>query len=220
MAWFLGGKLNACHNCVDRHVNAGRGGETALIWEGNDSEESRTFTYAELHAEVQKAANVLKNIGIAKGDRVCIYLQMIPELAIAMLACARIGAVHSIVFGAFSADSLVTRINDSECKAIITQDTGVRGTKTDIPMKANDDQAVAHTPSVEKILVVQRTGAEVAMVAGRDVWWHEAAEKANADCPAEPMDAEILSEPSVSDIVNEDKAKQLPNDFDTTLITC
>ena len=190
VAWFLGGKLNACHNCVDRHVNAGRGGETALIWEGNDPEESRTFTYAELHTEVQKAANVLKNIGIAKGDRVCIYLQMIPELAVAMLACARIGAVHSIVFGAFSADSLVTRINDSECKAIITQDTGVRGTKTDIPMKANADQAVANTPSVEKILVVQRTGTEVAMVAGRDVWWHEAAEKVNADCPAEPMDAE------------------------------
>ena len=140
--WFLGGKLNACYNCVDRHVDEGHGEDTALIWEGNDPNESRTFTYAELQVEVQKAANALKNLGIEKGDRVCIYMQMIPELSIAMLACARIGAVHSIVFGAFSADSLVTRINDSECKAIITQDTGVRGTKVDIPMKANADEAV------------------------------------------------------------------------------
>ncbi|MFP6902252.1 MAG: AMP-binding protein, partial [Verrucomicrobiia bacterium] len=140
--WFIGGKLNACYNCVDRHVEDGHGDDTALIWEGNDPTESRTFTYHELQAEVQRAANALKNLGITKGDRVCIYMQMIPELTIAMLACARIGAVHSIVFGAFSADSLVTRINDSECKAILTQDTGVRGTKADIPMKANADAAV------------------------------------------------------------------------------
>jgi len=190
IGWFLGGKLNACYNCVDRHVDDGHGDDTALIWEGNDPEESRTYTYNELQAEVQRAANALKGLGISKGDRVCIYMQMIPELSIAMLACARIGAVHSIVFGAFSADSLVTRINDSECKAIITQDTGVRGTKLDIPMKANADEAVQSTPSVEKILVVQRTGSEVAMTEGRDVWWHEACAAADPVCPAEPMDAE------------------------------
>ena len=188
--WFIGGKLNACFNCVDRHVDNGHGGDIALIWEGNDPNESRTFTYAELHAEVQKAANALKNLGVAKGDRVCIYMQMIPELTIAMLACARIGAVHSIVFGAFSADSLVTRINDSQCKAIITQDTGVRGTKLDIPMKANADKAVESTPSIEKILVVKRTGSGVAMANERDVWWHDALEAAEPVCAPEPMDAE------------------------------
>ena len=166
VAWYLGGKLNACYNCVDRHVEAGRGGNTALIWEGNNPAESKVFTYTELQDEVQKAGNALKNLGIVKGDRVCIYMQMIPELAIAMLACARIGAVHSIVFGAFTADSLITRINDSQCKAIITQDTGVRGAKQDIAMKANADQAVKSTPSIEKILVVQRTGA-----LGRDGCW-------------------------------------------------
>ena len=188
--WFIGGKLNACYNCVDRHVDDGHGDDTALIWEGNDPNESRTFTYAELQAEVQKAANALKDLGLAKGDRVCIYMQMIPELTIAMLACARIGVVHSIVFGAFSADSLVTRINDSECKAIITQDTGVRGTKLDIPMKANADKAVESTPSIEKILVVKRTGSGVAMANERDVWWHDALEAAEPVCAPEPMDAE------------------------------
>ena len=190
IAWYLGGKLNACYNCVDRHVEAGRGGNTALIWEGNNPSESKVFTYAELQVEVQKAANALKNLGIVKGDRVCIYMQMIPELVIAMLACARIGAVHSIVFGAFTADSLVTRINDSQCKAIITQDTGVRGAKQDIAMKANADKAVKSTPSIEKILVVQRTGAAVDMAAGRDVWWHEALAAADATCAPEVMDAE------------------------------
>ncbi|MDA1183034.1 MAG: acetate--CoA ligase [Acidobacteria bacterium] len=190
IAWYLGGKLNACYNCVDRHVEAGRGGNTALIWEGNNPAESKVFTYTELQAEVQKAANALKNLGIVKGDRVCIYMQMIPELAIAMLACARIGAVHSIVFGAFTADSLVTRINDSKCKAIITQDTGVRGVKQDIAMKANADSAVKSTPSIEKILVVRRTGAPVDMAPGRDVWWHEALAAADATCAPEVMDAE------------------------------
>ena len=190
IAWYLGGKLNACYNCVDRHVEAGRGDDTALIWEGNDPTESRNYTYAELQDEVQKAGNALKNLNIAKGDRVCIYMQMIPELAIAMLACARIGAVHSIVFGAFTADSLVTRINDSQCKAIITQDTGVRGVKQDVSMKANADKAVEHTPSIETILVVQRTGAPVDMTGGRDVWWHDALAAANATCTPEAMDAE------------------------------
>ena len=188
--WFVGGKINACYNCVDRHVEDGHGDETALIWEGNDPNESRTYTYSQLQAEVQKAANALKNLGIQKGDRICIYMQMIPELSIAMLACARIGAVHSIVFGAFSADSLVTRINDSECKAIITQDTGVRGTKLDIPMKANADKAVESTPSIENIIVVKRTGSEIEMRDGRDIWWHESIDAAEAICPAVPMDAD------------------------------
>ena len=190
IAWYLGGKLNACYNCVDRHVEAGRGSDTALIWEGNDPTESKTYTYAELQTEVQRAGNALKSLGIVKGDRVCIYMQMIPELTIAMLACARIGAVHSIVFGAFTADSLVTRINDSQCKAIITQDTGVRGVKQDVAMKANADKAVENTPSIEKVLVVQRTGSPVEMIDGRDVWWHEALAAADVTCPPEPMDAE------------------------------
>ena len=190
IAWYLGGKLNACYNCVDRHVEAGRGGATALLWEGNDPTESKIYTYAELQAEVQKAGNALKNLGIVKGDRVCIYMQMIPELAIAMLACARIGAVHSIVFGAFTADSLVTRINDSKCKAIITQDTGVRGLKQDVAMKANANKAVGKTPSITKILVVQRTGSPVEMTDGRDVWWHDALAAADEICTPEVMDAE------------------------------
>ncbi|MAH17257.1 MAG: acetate--CoA ligase [Euryarchaeota archaeon] len=190
IAWFEGGKLNACYNCVDRHVEAGHGDAIAIIWEGNDPDESQSFTYAELHTEVQKAANALKALGVGKGDRVCIYLQMVPELAIAMLACTRIGAVHSIVFGAFSADSLVSRINDSECKLIITQDTGVRGSKADISMKANADTAIAQTPSVEHMLVVRRTGGTVVMESGRDVWWHDALGAAGAECPPAEMDAE------------------------------
>ncbi len=190
ISWFENGKLNVSENCLDRHVDAGHGDRTAIIWEGNDSAEDKSFTYAELLAEVQQFANVLKNNGIKKGDRVCIYLQMVPQLAVVMLACARIGAVHSIVFGAFSADSLRDRINDSSCKMLITQDTGVRGTKTDIPMKVNADKAVAQTPSIETVVVVQRTGAKVNFEDGRDVWWHEEMEKADAVCPPEPMDAE------------------------------
>ena len=163
IAWYLGGKLNACYNCVDRHVEAGRGSDTALIWEGNDPTESKTYAYAELQTEVQRAGNALKSLGIVKGDRVCIYMQMIPELTIAMLACARIGAVHSIVFGAFTADSLVTRINDSQCKAIITQDTGVRGVKQDVAMKANADKAIEkHTEHRES------AGRPAHRFAGRD----------------------------------------------------
>ncbi len=188
--WYLGGKLNASYNCVDRHVEAGYGDVTALIWEGNDPNETRKISYAELHAQVQRAANALKALGVKKGDRVCIYLQMIPELAIAVLACARIGAVHSVVFGAFSADSLVTRINDSGCKLIITQDTGVRGTKRDIPMKANADKAIERTPSVEKMLVVRRTGSSIEMQSARDIWWHDAVAAVPAECAPEPMNAE------------------------------
>ncbi len=188
--WFEGGKLNISYNCLDRHVEAGKGDRTALIWEGNNPEEDKRFTYQELLDEVQKFANVLKNIGVEKGDRVCMYLQMVPQLPVAMLACARMGAVHSIVFGAFSADSLRDRINDSECKVLITQDTGVRGTKQTIPMKSNADNAVAQTPSIEHVIVVQRTGEPIEMSDKRDLWWHEEMDKADAVCPPEEMDAE------------------------------
>jgi len=190
VAWFKGGKLNACYNCLDRHVEAGHGDKTAIIWEGNDPGEHRHFTYAEVLAEVQKFANVLKSRGVGKGDRVCIYLQMVPELAFAMLACARIGAVHSIVFGAFSAESLRDRINDSACKMLITQDTGMRGAKNDIPMKTNADKALQATPSIETVVVVKRTGQAVNMQPGRDLWWHQEMANAAPVCPAEPMDAE------------------------------
>ena len=188
--WFENGKLNATYNCLDRHVESGHGNEPALIWEGNNPQHDMIFSYSDLLDQVKKFSNVLLKNGIQKGDRVCIYMQMIPELAIAMLACTRIGAVHSIVFGAFTADSLVTRINDSQCKAIITQDTGVRGSKQDVAMKANADKAVESTPSIENILVVQRTGAPVDMITGRDVWWHEALAEAEPTCEPEAMDAE------------------------------
>jgi acetyl-CoA synthetase len=188
--WFEGGKLNVSYNCLDRHVEAGHGDRTALIWEGNNPEEDRSFSYSELLRKVQKFANVLKSLGVEKGDRVCLYMQMIPQLPVAMLACARIGAVHSVVFGAFSADSLRDRINDSECKVLITQDTGVRGTKQNIPMKSNADQAVAQTPSIEHVIVVRRTGEPVNMAAGRDIWWQEEMAKADPECTPEEMDAE------------------------------
>jgi acetyl-CoA synthetase len=188
--WFDGAKLNVSYNCLDRHVDAGHGDQSAIIWEGNNPEEDQAFTYGELLAEVQKFANVLKSIGVEKGDRVCLYMQMILQLPVAMLACARIGAVHSVVFGAFSPDSLRDRINDSACKVLITQDTGVRGTKQNIPMKKNADKAVAETPSIEHVIVVQRTGEPVAMINERDLWWHEAMATAEAECKPEEMDAE------------------------------
>ncbi len=188
--WFEGGSLNACYNCLDRHVDAGHGDETAIIWEGNDPSEDKTYSFNELLVEVKKFANVLKAQGIEKGDRVCIYLQMVPELAVAMLACARIGAVHSIVFGAFSAEALRDRINDSACKLLITQDTAMRGARSDIPMKANADAAVVNCPSIEKTVVVKRTGDEVDFDEKRDIWWHEAMETASTECEAEVMDAE------------------------------
>ena len=152
--WFENGKLNVSYNCIDRHIENGHGDDIALIWEGNDILEDKQFTYKELLEEVSKFSNVLKSNNIVKGDRVCIYMQMIPELAIAMLACSRIGAVHSIVFGAFSSDSLRDRINDSRCRAVVTQDTGVRGLKKDIPMKDNVDKAIIDCPSIEKVFVV------------------------------------------------------------------
>ena len=188
--WFEGGTLNACFNCLDRHVEAGHGDATAIIWEGNDPSEDKTFSFNALLAEVKKFANVLKAQGVEKGDRVCIYLQMIPELAIAMLACARIGAVHSIVFGAFSAESLRDRINDSACKMLITQDTAMRGPRSDIPMKANADAAVAECPSIEKVVVVERTGDTVDFDTSRDIWWHEAMADADTECEPTVMNAE------------------------------
>ena len=188
--WFEGGTLNACYNCLDRHIEAGHGDATAIIWEGNDPSEDKTFSYSELLAEVKKFANVLKAQGVEKGDRVCIYLQMVPELAIAMLACARIGAIHSIVFGAFSAEALRDRINDSACKLLITQDTAMRGPRSDIPMKANADAAVAECPSIKQVVVVKRTGDEVDFDASRNIWWHEAMAGADTECEPEVMNAE------------------------------
>ena len=188
--WFENGKLNVSYNCLDRHVESGQGDKTAIIWEGNNPSEDKSFTYSELLSQVKKFANVLKNLGVEKGDRVCIYMQMVPELSIAMLACARIGAVHSVVFGAFSADSLRDRINDSSCKILITQDTGVRGEKDNIPMKQNADRALTDTPSIKSVVVVKRTGVEINMVEGRDVWWHEKIKFAEPNCDPVHMDAE------------------------------
>ena len=188
--WFEGGKLNVSYNCLDRHIEAGFGNQTALIWEGNDPHTDKELSYSEMLSEVSKFANVLKSNGIKKGDRVCIYMQMIPELAIAMLACTRIGAVHSIVFGAFSPDALRNRINDSSCKVLITQDTGVRGTKQNIPMKSNADIALQNTPSIENVFVVKRTGEEISMQDKRDLWWDDCMDHANDICPPVEMDAE------------------------------
>ena len=188
--WFENGKLNVSYNCIDRHVESGNGEKTAIIWEGNDPSEDKHFTYNKLLEKVKKFSNVLKDLGVEKGDRVCIYMQMVPELAIAMLACARIGAVHSVVFGAFSADSLRDRINDSQCKLLITQDTGVRGQKDNIPMKLNADKALVDTPSINSVVVVKRTGVDINMIDGRDVWWHEQIEKADANCDPVHMDSE------------------------------
>lgn len=186
--WFEGAKLNVSYNCLDRHVENGDGDEIAIVWEGNEPDMIKKYTFKELLSEVQKFANVLKSKGVKKGDRVCIYLQMVPELAIAMLACSRIGAVHSIVFGGFSADSLKDRINDSECKILITQDEGVRGAKP-LPMKPTVDKAVEGTPSIESVIIVKRIGSEVNWT-DKDCWWHEEMEKADPECPPEEMDAE------------------------------
>ena len=187
--WFLGAKTNITVNCLDRHLET-RGNQTAILWEGNDPGDVRSYTYKEVHAEVNKFANVLKANGVKKGDRVSLYMQMIPELAFAMLACARIGAVHSIVFGAFSPDALADRINDSDCKLLVTQDTGLRGQKNNVPMKTNADKAAAKAPTLQTIIVVKRTGVEVPMQAERDLWWHSEMESAAAYCEPEQMDSE------------------------------
>ena len=188
--WFLGGEINASYNCIDRHIENGFGNEDAIIWEGNDPNQSRTFTYNDLLKEVSRFSNALKDLGVKKGDRVCLYMQMIPELAIAVLACARIGAVHSVVFGAFSSESLRDRINDSQCKVLITQDTGVRGENQSIPMKKNADNAVSQTPSIEHVVVVRRTGEIVNMDVEKDIWWHEAVSNVSSKCKPEKMNSE------------------------------
>ena len=188
--WFENGKLNVSYNCLDRHVENGNGDDIALIWEGNNPSEDKKFSYKELLVEVSKFSNVLKSKNVLKGDRVCIYMQMIPELAIAMLACSRIGAIHSIVFGAFSSNSLKDRINDSGCKIVITQDTGVRGLKVDIPMKENVDKALLDCPTIEKVFVVKRTSSDINMDKNRDLWWHEEMSNISKVCEPEWMDSE------------------------------
>ncbi|HYC03911.1 MAG TPA: acetate--CoA ligase [Azospirillaceae bacterium] len=186
--WYEDGTLNASYNCLDRHL-AKRGDQTAIIWEGDDPGESRHITYREAHEQVCRLANVLKARGVKKGDRVTIYLPMIPEAAYAMLACARIGAVHSVVFGGFSPDSLKDRILDCDSKVLITADEGLRGGRK-VPLKANADQALKSCPGVDTCVVVRRTGGNVAFEAGRDLWYHEETAKVSADCPPEEMSAE------------------------------
>ncbi|WP_137388640.1 acetate--CoA ligase [Rhodoligotrophos defluvii] len=186
--WFEDGTLNVCANCVDRHLET-RGDKVAIIWEGDDPKDSKHITYRQLHAEVCKFANVLKANGVCRGDRVTIYLPMIPEAAYAMLACARIGAIHSVVFGGFSPDSLAGRIMDADSKFVITADEGIRSGRK-IPLKANTDKALEKTAGGEKVLVVRHTGAPIAWNNGRDIWYHEEYAKAAADCPVEEMNAE------------------------------
>ena len=186
--WYSDGTLNAAANCLDRHL-ATRGNQTAIIWEGDDPADSKQITYAELHEEVCKFANVLKAEGAKKGDRITIYMPMIPEAAVAMLACARIGAIHSVVFGGFSPDALAGRIQDCDSNIVITADEGLRGGRP-VPLKANTDAALENCPDCNKVIVVRRTGGDVAWVEDRDVWYHEAMSAASADCPPEEMSAE------------------------------
>jgi acetyl-CoA synthetase len=186
--WYEDGTLNVAANCVDRHA-AATPDHVALIWEGDDPAESKKITYAELKAEVCRMANVMRGNGVSKGDRVTIYMPMIPEAAYAMLACARIGAIHSVVFGGFSPDALADRIHDCDSNFVITADEGLRGGKK-VPLKANTDKAIERTPSVEHVLVVRRTGGDVGWTEGRDIWWHEAAAKASEECAPEEMNAE------------------------------
>ena len=188
--WFVGGTLNVSFNCLDRHVAAGHGDQVAYHWEGEPGD-TRTITYAQLLEEVQRTANALMSLGIRKGDRVNIYLGMVPELPIAMLACARIGAPHSVVFGGFSAEALRDRINDAEARLVITADGAWRRGQV-VPLKESADTAMTETPSIERCLVVRRTGQDVAMQDGRDVWWDEVVPGQSADCPPEPMDSEDL----------------------------
>ena len=188
VSWFKGGKLNATVNCIDRHL-ASRANQTAIIWEGDDPDESNHISYQELHESVCKFSNALKERGVNKGDRVCIYMPMIPEAAYAMLACARIGAIHSVVFGGFSPESLKDRILDSDCQTVITADEGLRGSKR-IPLKENVDEALERCPNVHSVIVIKRTGAEVNWVDNRDVDYHEITARMDLNCEPEPMDAE------------------------------
>ena len=186
--WFTGGKLNVTYNCLDRHLENWRKNKAAIIWEGEPGE-TRVLRYQDLHREVCRFANVLKQLGIETGDRVTLYMPMIPELAIAMLACARIGAIHSIIFGGFSADAVAERNNDAQAKLVVTADAGWRRGK-ELPLKQAVDQSLEKSPSVEKVVVVRRTGYEVEMVPDRDYWWHELTENASTECEATPLDAE------------------------------
>lgn len=188
--WFVNGKLNVSYNCIDRHLNTWRKTKAAIIWEGEPGDD-RVLTYQDLYREVTKCANVLKELGVRRGDRVTIYLPMIPELPIAMLACARIGAPHSVVFGGFSAESLRDRINDCQAKLVITADGGWRRGGI-VPLKKNCDDALAECPTVEKVLMVKRTGQDVNFVQGRDYWWHEMMASAPIGCEPEHMDAEDM----------------------------
>ena len=188
--WFVGGKLNVSYNCLDRHIEAGHGDQVAFHWEGEPGD-TRTITYTDLLADVSRAANGLKALGVEKGDRVAVYMPMIPELPVIMLACARIGAVHSVVFGGFSAAALRDRINDSDCKVLVTADGGYRRGSV-APLKPACDEALEDTPSIEKVLVVKRGDNDVEMVAGRDLWWHEHVDSQDATCEPESMDAEDL----------------------------
>jgi len=189
--WFVGGELNVAYNCLDYQIDQGRGDKTAILWIGDEPDDIRTFTYSELNTQVEKFANVLKGLGVEKGTPVSIYLGMIPELPIAMLACARIGAPHSVVFGGFSSDSLRDRINDCEAKILVTCDTGPRGGRR-VPLKENADEALQDAPSVQNVVVVRRTGDDVPFQKGRDLWWHELMEEADDTCAAEEMDAEDI----------------------------
>ncbi len=186
--WFVGGQLNLSYNCLDRHLDGPRRHKTAIIWEGEPGE-IRRLTYAELHAEVARFASALKSLGIRKGDRVAIYMGMTPELAIALLACARIGAVHSVIFGGFAASAIADRVNDAGCVAILTQDASYRR-GNQIQLKRTVDEALPACPTVQHVVVYRRTGAPVVMVAGRDHWWHDLVAQAAPGCPAEPMDSE------------------------------
>ncbi|HCC43954.1 MAG TPA: acetyl-coenzyme A synthetase, partial [Gammaproteobacteria bacterium] len=186
--WFIGGRLNACYNCVDRHL-ALKADHTAIIWEGDDPSDDLNITYRELHEAVCRLSNVLKDRGVKKGDRVCIYMPMIPEAAYAMLACARIGAIHSVVFGGFSPQALKDRIIDSDCHTVITADEGIRGGRP-VPLKANTDNALQDCPNVSTVLVIKRTGSKVNWIEGRDLWYHEAITHFPAECEPEPMDSE------------------------------
>ena len=186
--WFEGGQLNACYNCVDRHLDT-RGDQVALIWEGDDPANDDHITYKELHERVCRMANVLKSRNVRKGDRVCIYMPMIPEAVYAMLACARIGAVHSVVFGGFSPESIKDRILDSDCQTVITADEGLRGGKT-IPLKGNVDQALLSCPNVHTVLTVRHTAGDIDWHEERDIWYHDATANVSDDCPVERMDAE------------------------------
>jgi acetyl-CoA synthetase len=186
--WFVGAQINAAHNCLDRHLAAGRANKAAIVFEGEPGD-TRTLTYQQLHREVCQFANALKSLGVQKGDRVTIYMPMVPEAAVAMLACARIGAMHSVVFGGFSADAVADRNNDAKSKLVVTADGGWRRGKV-VPLKANVDAALEKSPSVEKCVVLNRCNTAVDMKAGRDVWWHDLMASASADCPAEPLDSE------------------------------